>query len=250
MTRERGAIRRSRAADPSTPGEREAVHSNRLGTLVIVSGTGTGIGKTHFAETLLLAWRSTGRVVGLKPVESGVQNGATTDAARLAAASSFHVKQEGYAFAAPLSPHLAARDEGIQIRQEVIADLVQQARQRAEGVVLELAGGLFSPLTDTLGNADLAKALFPESILLVAPDRLGVLHDVVATTRAASGMNLRIDGLVLMAPDQGDASTGRNAPELLAQARFPVLAALPRGSPAELCRLPQMTQLVERITKK
>jgi dethiobiotin synthetase len=63
--------------------------------LVVVTGTGTSIGKTHFAEALILAWRRTARVLGLKPIESGVVPGALTDVERLQAVSSFHVKQSG-----------------------------------------------------------------------------------------------------------------------------------------------------------
>src|SRR5689334_7203220 len=110
---------------------------------------------THFAEALILAWRPVGRVVGLKPIESGVAENTRTDAMRLEAASAFHVKQDGYCFAAPVSPHLAARDAGVEIRCDVVARLVSEARQKAECVVLELAGGLFSPLARGLYNADL-----------------------------------------------------------------------------------------------
>jgi dethiobiotin synthetase len=217
--------------------------------LIIVSGTGTEIGKTHFAEALLLAWRRVGRVVGLKPVESGVEENTRTDAVRLAAASTFHVKQDGYSFATPVSPHLAARDAGVEIRCDLVARLVSEAREKAECVVLELAGGLFSPLARGLYNADLARALSPDFLLLVAPDRLGVLHDVIATARAASAMAVRIAGVILVTPDQPDASTGRNAPELPDIAGVPVLAVLPRASSAELSELPAITHLVEMLRK-
>jgi dethiobiotin synthetase len=220
------------------------------GALAVVTGTGTAIGKTHFAEALILAWRRVGRVVGLKPIESGVEANPLTDAERLAAVSSFHVKQGGYLLRAPLSPHLAARDEGVEIRRDVVVQLVREARQQADGVVLELAGGLFSPIADDLVNADLASSLLPATMLLVAPDRLGVLHDVVAATRAASATNVRIDGLVLVTQDPGDTSTGRNAPELPRIAGVPLVVVLPRGSPTKLSELPAMTQLVESLRKK
>jgi dethiobiotin synthetase len=186
-------------------------------------------------------------VVGIKPIESGVVGEVNTDGQRLAAVSSFHVKQDGYSFAAPLSPHLAARAEGVEIRPELVTQLVGDARSQAEGVVLELAGGLFSPVTDILVNADLAKALSPDFLFLIAPDRLGVLHDVIATVRAAASMTLGIGGLILVTPGECDASTGRNAEELPRMAGVPVLAVLPRASPAELATLPAMTRLVEML---
>src|SRR5258708_34631412 len=83
------------------------------GRLVVVSGTGTGIGKTHFCEAILCAMAGTRRVVsGLKPAETGVAELDLSDADRLARASSFHVQHSAYKFGAPLSPHLAAREPG------------------------------------------------------------------------------------------------------------------------------------------
>jgi hypothetical protein len=52
-----------------------------------------------------------------------------------------------------------------------------------------------------------------------------------------------------MAPDQVDASTGYNAPELRHLVAVPVLAVLPRAPPAELSKLPEMTQLVETLRR-
>jgi dethiobiotin synthetase len=220
------------------------------GTLVIVTGTGTSIGKTHFAEALILAWGRTARVVGLKPIESGVVGGVETDGERLRAVSSFHVKPFGYRLAAPLSPHLAARYENIEIRVQAIAKSMDEARRQADGVVTELAGGLFTPIADDACNVDLARTLAPDSILLVAPDRLGVLHDVIASVRAASAASMPIEGVVLMAPEQPDQSTGRNAAELTRAGGISVLAVFPRGSPAELSELQAMMQLVGVIARR
>ena len=64
------------------------------GRLIVVSGTGTGIGKTYLCEALLTALRASGRqVVGIKPVETGLNEPGPSDALRLDRASSFHVKQ-------------------------------------------------------------------------------------------------------------------------------------------------------------
>ncbi|HEV3190403.1 MAG TPA: dethiobiotin synthase, partial [Polyangiaceae bacterium] len=183
--------------------------------LAAVSGTGTGIGKTHFCEAILCAMTAAGRVVvGLKPVETGLDEVDLSDADRLARASSFHVKQAGYAFGVPLSPHLAAREAGEPIRADVIVSMVEKVRPNADVTVVELAGGLFTPLSDTLVNADVLSSLKPDTSLLVAPDRLGVLHDVLSTSRAARTVLAVIHGIVLVTPAVPDASTGRNLSEL------------------------------------
>jgi len=183
--------------------------------LLLVTGTGTEIGKTFVATALVRAWASGGkRIAGVKPVESGVI-GEPEDVAALAKASTFALPSPSpYLFAAPVSPHLAARAEGRRISLDVIIPWIEAIRAAADGTVLELPGGLFSPLTDRDTNADLAASLKPTFSVLVTCDRLGVLHDVQAATRAAAPLGLRFDAIVLSAPTTPDASTGTNAAEL------------------------------------
>ncbi len=205
------------------------------GKLVVITGTGTGIGKTHVAEALLLAWRAQGiRAAGLKPVESGVDGTAPSDSARLEAASTFHVKPFGYALRTPVAPHLAARREGVVLDLEPIRAAVASAREQTEVVLVELPGGLFSPFAEDSLNAEVAASFAADSVLLVAPDRLGVLHDVISTARAAAAVPVRIDAVILVAPELPDLSTGTNAGELRGRIGPPVVATLPRGSPDEL----------------
>jgi dethiobiotin synthetase len=207
--------------------------------LVVVTGTGTGIGKTHFAEALLRALGEQGkRAVGLKPVETGLRDTTVSDATRLAAASSFHVKHAGLRFDDPVSPHVAAREAGRPISVHALAAEIQSVRPQVDITVVELAGGLFTPLTDELMNADLALAVRADLLLLVAPDRLGVLHDLVAATRAAHATALPVHGIVLMEPEHPDTSTGRNAPEVERLLRIPLLGSLPRALAADLASHP------------
>jgi dethiobiotin synthetase len=203
--------------------------------LVVVTGTGTGIGKTHVSEALLLAWKEMGvRAAGIKPVESGVDGSARPDAERLAAASVFHVQHSAYALRTPVAPHVAARLEGVTLELDRIRACVRAGSRDVDVVLLELPGGLFSPLTDDTLNAQFAASLAPDAVLLVAPDRLGVLHDVLATVRAATTVPLRLDGTLLVSVDVPDASSGTNAAELSRLAPVPVLATVPRGTPADL----------------
>ena len=206
--------------------------------LVVVTGTGTEIGKTH--TTCALVRASEGKAVGLKPIESGVVVGDEGDdgrALRLASHPMFHVKHPTapYLFRRPVSPHLAARDEGRTVELEDVVRFLAAAPTEPDVLFLELPGGLFSPLGAALSNADLAAHLEPEALLLVAPDRLGVLHDVTATVRALAGTSLRVSAIALVAPPAADASTGTNAAELrgLGLASAPVFS-IPRGSALEL----------------
>lgn len=225
--------------------------------LLVVTGTGTGIGKTHVADALLRAWARAlsacgvekPQVAGLKPVESGVTEGGASDAATLEQASTFHVKRfpPPYMLRRAVSPHLAALDEAVTIEVAVIRRYVSDVRALCDGVVLELAGGLFSPLGDALSNADVARDLDPTALLLVAPDRLGVLHDVAAATRAAKTEGLRVTGLVLVAPEVADASTGTNAGQMRVVTDVPVLAELPRAPAAHLAEREDLIAIVRAM---
>jgi dethiobiotin synthetase len=222
--------------------------------LLLVTGTGTGIGKTVVATGLVSAWARTGRsVAGLKPIESGVPSTGPVagDVHDLGQVSTFHVTRfpPPYLLVDPVSPHLAARREGRTIDPKVVVDWVAPIRAAAEATVLELPGGLFSPLTDDLTNADLLTALAPSAVVLVAPDRLGVIHDVLATTRAARSEGIAIDGLILSSPPEPDASTGTNASELArVLPAVPVLAVLPRAPAPSLA--PHLGVVLEKLAKK
>lgn len=206
-----------------------------MGRLAVVAGTGTEIGKTHVCEALLTRLGAGGRrVAGVKPVESGVTDGVLTDAERLARASTFHVKHTGVRLAEPISPHRAARREGVRLDVASLAAPILPLRADVDLLVVELPGGLFTPLSDDAVNADLALRLRPDALLLVAPDRLGVLHDVVAALRAAAAMSLAVTAVVLVSPERPDASTGTNVEELARVTSAAILPTVRRASVAAL----------------
>jgi dethiobiotin synthetase len=188
---------------------------------VVLLGTGTSVGKTWVGAVLLreLARRGLG-VVGLKPIESGVSEESSTDAAALANAGSIRPLPPPFRFAEPISPHLAARHAGVTVDLNTPLTYVQSHESSSRGrvpdvVVVETAGGLFSPLSESLVNWDLARALDPARWVLVAADALGVLHDVTATLEAARARGRGPDEIVLSAARTPDASTGTNAAELV-----------------------------------
>jgi dethiobiotin synthetase len=141
--------------------------------------------------------------------------------------ATFHVKRALYAWPDPVSPHLAARRAGTEVDLASIQRWV--GLQAAPVVVVETAGGLFSPLGPGLTNLDLTLALAPTAVLLVAPDRLGVLHDLTATLGLATSRGLSISSVALSAPPFPDTSTGHNAAELALLGIATPLAVFPRA---------------------
>jgi len=202
---------------------------------VVVLGCGTGVGKTRVCVALLQQLARIGQAcIGLKPIESGIaaqdspcpQPPPGSDASALAEAGSLHVTTEPhplYALARPISPHLAAREMGLEIAPEAVVRWVASvehdvtplvASDMAFWTIIETAGGVFSPLSRGATNLDLARALEPAIWILVAGDSLGVLHEVSATLQAMRAHGRTPEHVVLSAAREPDASTGSNAAEL------------------------------------
>ncbi|MFO0611336.1 MAG: dethiobiotin synthase [Polyangiaceae bacterium] len=180
-------------------------------TRILVLGTGTGIGKTFVSRCLV---RARPEVAGLKPIESGVsaeglRAGRGEDGASIGSAR-FLVPPAPYLFVEPVSPHLAAALEGRSIDVGILREWLSRVRVAESGeppraLLVESAGGAFSPLSQDLFNADLATQLEVDRVVLVAPNRLGVLHDVAATLLAlAVRVGRTPDCLILNECDAAD----------------------------------------------
>lgn len=168
---------------------------------IFVTGTDTGVGKTRVAGDLLRALVASGRrAVGMKPVAAGLAAGAAVneDVAALAAAGNVDAplaERNPYAFAEPIAPHLAARDEARPIDLEVIAHAFTALAARADVVVVEGAGGALVPLDSHRDMLDIARTLgIP--VLLVVGMRLGCLNHALLSAQAIRARGLEFAGWV------------------------------------------------------
>lgn len=195
---------------------------------MLVLGTGTEIGKTYTSCQMVGALGRAGhRVLALKPVESGIRESATLGDWQQLGAQGLGPKRPLFALRAPVSPHLAARAEGQRIETPLIRAWIEdwERKETPDFTLIEAAGGAFSPLGDEETNADLLAALEWDLVVLVAPDRLGVLHDVRSCllglarsvpVRGAGVAVVPVHGVILSQGRGGveDASFGTNAAEL------------------------------------
>ncbi len=205
---------------------------------LVVVGTGTGVGKTHLTLALVRALEARGvDATAWKPIVTGTASPDGDDARFLSAALGRPLAPPVFSAAEPVSPHLAAAREGRPVDLEALVARARELSAAHEALVVETAGGLYSPLGPQSTNADVARALAPAALLLVAPDRLGVLHDVGAVLRAARAESLPLDAFALSAPELADASTGTNAHELASLGLAPAVTAFARApfdAPASL----------------
>jgi len=172
---------------------------------LFVTGTDTGVGKTHVSCALLRALARRGEYVAVyKPVETGCERDARSalqgpDCARLldAAASGQSLERVATAlYATPAAPLVAAQVEGERIDPEA---LVRDARalERDWGAVLvEGAGGLLVPIAEGYTFADLAGAL-DLPVLVVVGSKLGCLNHTLLTLSELERRGLRCAGYVL-----------------------------------------------------
>ena len=178
---------------------------------LFIAGTDTEIGKTHVACALLRAARERGqRVAAIKPIAAGAD--PTPDGLRnedalalLAAARGLPAGTEfaaedydevnPYCFAAPVSPHIAAAEAGVEVDLNRIRTLADRVAAKNDWLVVEGAGGWRAPLSATASMADLATAL-GDPVLLVVGVRLGCLNHAVLTTEAIRRSGLPLVGWV------------------------------------------------------
>ncbi|MGM0553044.1 MAG: dethiobiotin synthase [Pseudomonadota bacterium] len=170
---------------------------------LFVTGTDTGVGKTFVSCALLAAWRREGLAPqARKPVESGCpERGGTwfpEDGAALTAAAGLGATELAqvtpWRFPDALAPDLAAARQGVHLKIAQLADAC--AAPGTGPLLVEGAGGFYSPLCRDGLNADLAVALrLP--VLLVAEDRLGTLNTCLLTLEALEQRGLELAGIVL-----------------------------------------------------
>lgn len=214
-------------------------------TAYFVTGTDTGVGKTRTSCALIHALRRAGhaRVVGMKPVAAGCDwvpgvdghpgEWLNEDVAQLRAASSLKVPSafdNPYALPDAVSPHLAARNEGVVIDIGHIEASFHALSQHTDAVVVEGAGGFIVPLHEAPGqfatSADLATRLRLPVILVVGL-RLGCLNHALLTQEAISRRGLTLAGWVANVIDPDMPEQAGNLGTLQQQLQAPLLAHWP-----------------------
>ena len=216
-------------------------------TSFYVTGTDTGIGKTVASTALLHALRARGlRAVGMKPVASGCSNVGpgwrNDDALALLAASApppAYADLNPYALPLPLAPELAAHDAGVAIDLTVLTAAYARLQAQAEMVVVEGVGGWAAPLSSTLDQADLVRALGLPVVLVVGL-RLGCLNHAILSARAIAADGCRLVGWIGNAIDPGMDRREDNLRILQARLPAPCWGVLPYRSPADAAALARL----------
>lgn len=217
-----------------------------------VTGTDTGIGKTFASCVLLHALRRQGgRAVGMKPVASGCELTAdglrNEDATALLAASDprpAYADLNPYALPLPLAPELAAAEAGVSVALTPIEAAFARLRAQADTVVVEGVGGWLAPLSGTLDQADLVKALRLPVVMVVGL-RLGCLNHARLTAAAIAASGATCIGWIGNEVDPQMARIDDNMALLRARLAMPCLGRLPFAPGADPAGLADCLRLQE-----
>jgi dethiobiotin synthetase len=204
--------------------------------VLVITGTGTGIGKTVVTAAIAALARARGdRVAIVKPAQTGVHPGPGSDVPdaetieRLSGVSDTH---ELARFPDPLSPEAAARVSGLPpLDLAHAADYIAKLAGSRDLVLVEGAGGLLVRY-DRAGAtvADLA-ALCGAPVLVVVAAGLGTLNHTALTLEALAARRLRLAGVAIGSwPDDPGLAERQNRSDLETLTGAPLAGALPEGS--------------------
>lgn len=152
-----------------------------------VSGIGTNVGKTLVSAILVEALKAD----YWKPVQSGTTEGMDSETVRsLISNHQTVIHPEAYLLKEPLSPHFAAKLEGVEIE---LSKVIRP--ETSNTLIIEGAGGLLVPLNAHDAVIDLA-GQFDAEVILVISDYLGCINHALLSLHYLQSHQDKIHSLV------------------------------------------------------
>jgi dethiobiotin synthetase len=200
--------------------------------VLVITGTGTEVGKTITTAAVAAAALAAGRTVAvLKPAQTGLRPDERGDADEVARLAGTVTTAELARYPEPLAPGTAARRAGrAPVRPHEVAEAAQKLATEHDLVLVEGAGGLLVRF-DSQGStlADVAWSL-GALMIIVAEAGLGTLNATALTAEVATRRGLNVGGVVIGSwPADPDLASLSNLEDLPIAAGSPLLGALPAG---------------------
>jgi len=181
-----------------------------------ITGTDTGVGKTVVSALLCAALDA----YYWKPIQTGAREGCDrTMVMKLAQLPRDRTLPESYRFAAPVSPHLAARRAGVRIS---LRKIVTPRIPASASLIAEGAGGVLVPINETQFMTDLMRHL-RMPVLLVCRTALGTINHTLLSLAALRGAGLHVAGVVMVGQPNCE-----NRKAIERQGEIPVIGCVPR----------------------
>ncbi|MEV4316432.1 dethiobiotin synthase [Actinocrispum sp. NPDC049592] len=202
-------------------------------TVIVITGTSTGVGKTIVTSAIAAVAMAEGRRVAvIKAAQAGLEPDGTGDldvVRRLAAPTT---TRELARYLEPLAPATAARRSGMPtVRPADIAAAAVELEESHELVLVEGAGGLLVRFDDdgaTIADAAWAMGV---PVVIVAQAGLGTLNHTALTAEVLLRRGINTVGVVVGSwPADPDLATRCNVEDLPVAAGAPLLGVLPEGA--------------------
>ncbi len=206
-----------------------------------ITGIGTGVGKTVISAILTEAldadyW---------KPVQAGYEDG--TDAGCISnwiTEPAGRIYKEVYKLAMPASPHIAAREEGLNISLEKIkTEFEKLCRLSDRPLIIEGAGGLLVPLNETQTILDLITVL-NVPVIIVSRNYLGSINHSLLTAGILKQAGARVLGWIFN--DQ----FMHYEKEIAGWTQLPILGSVPFQDKPGKDFIMQQAALIKPVLKK
>lgn len=201
-------------------------------TVLVISGTSTGVGKTVVtAAVAALAARDGQRVAVLKPAQTGAAPDEPADLAEVRRLADGVTTRELRRYPDPLSPEAAARRSGLaEVTPSDVARAATELHTEHDLVLVEGAGGLLVRFDAAGGTVADAAWSLGAALVVVAEAGLGTLNATALTAEVATRRGLDVLGVVIGSwPAVPDLAARCNAADLPVAAGAPLLGALSGG---------------------
>ncbi|MEU2782873.1 dethiobiotin synthase [Streptomyces sp. NPDC007110] len=201
--------------------------------VLVVTGTGTEVGKTVVTAAVAAAALASGRTVAvLKAAQTGLGPDEDGDAAEVARLAGPVTTAEIARYPDPLAPATAARRAGrAPVRPAEVAEAAAKLAAEHDLVLVEGAGGLLVRFDEAGGTLADAAELMAAPVLVVASAGLGTLNTTELTARELRRRRLDPLGVVIGSwPGEPDLASRCNVADLPEVSEAPLLGAVPAGA--------------------
>lgn len=202
-------------------------------SVLVVTGTDTGAGKTVVCAALAALARSRGASVAVvKPAQCGVAPGERGDMDEVIRLSGVQTTFELARFEQPLSPAAAARAAGVApVSLPRAALRIRELAESTRLVIVEGSGGLLVRYDeDGATIADLARLLGAQ-VLVVTKAGYAAVNHTALTLEALAHRGLDLAGVVIGRwPDEPGLTARSNVADLEMLAARPLAGAIPEGA--------------------
>jgi dethiobiotin synthetase len=182
---------------------------------IFVTGTGTDVGKTVASAVLVEALKAD----YWKPVQAGYAEGTDTEFINeMIEPGNSYVHPEMYKLKLAASPHIAAREEGIEIDTAKIAAAMPSTKNQ---LIIEGAGGIMVPLNSHEFVIDLIAKLNAR-VILVSRNYLGSINHSLLTALLCRQKKIDVIGWIF------NDRYGDYEEEIAYWSGYPLIGSLPK----------------------